>query len=112
MPDGGSGGKGGDVYFRASQNISSLYSLRRAHFFGNPGKHGKGNKRDGLAGKDLIYNVPVGTEVIEVKKSRYDDRKIRPKEELKFKVADLDEHGSTFMVAKGGKGGVGNGKVS
>lgn len=41
MPDGGSGGNGGDVYFKASRMLGSLYELRKAHFFGNSGKSGK-----------------------------------------------------------------------
>lgn len=40
IPDGGSGGKGGDVYFRSTGRLSSLYDLRRAHFLGNNGKYG------------------------------------------------------------------------
>jgi GTP-binding protein len=43
-PDGGSGGKGGDVYFKASEKMTSLYDLRRAHFLGNNGKGGKVSK--------------------------------------------------------------------
>jgi GTPase len=42
QPDGGCGGQGGSVYFEATEKLNSLFDLRRAHFKGNPGKHGKG----------------------------------------------------------------------
>lgn len=48
--------------------MNSLYELRRAHFRGNHGKGGKHAKQNGVAGKDVHFNVPIGTEVIEVKK--------------------------------------------
>lgn len=47
VPDGGSGGHGGSVYFRSTGRVTSLHDLRRAHFKGNPGKSGKGQKRHG-----------------------------------------------------------------
>lgn len=67
IPDGGSGGKGGNVYFQASDRLSNLYELRRAHFKGNNGKLGKSGKRNGTDGKDIRYTIPVGTEIFEVK---------------------------------------------
>ena len=63
IADGGNGGKGGDVYFQASERLSNLYELRRAHFKGNNGKSGKGQKRNGPIGRDINYTVPVGTEI-------------------------------------------------
>lgn len=68
IPDGGSGGKGGDVYFRASARLQNLYELRRAHFKGNSGDSGKGDKNNGTDAKDIRYTVPLGTEIYEVKK--------------------------------------------
>ncbi len=67
MPDGGSGGNGGDVYFQSSSRLHNLYDLRRAHFKGNNGKPGKGEKGHGTHGKDIHYTVPLGTEIYEVK---------------------------------------------
>lgn len=78
MPDGGSGGKGGSVYFRATGRITSLHDLRRAHFKGNPGKNGKGSQRYGADGADKTFNVPLGTEVFHVKNSLRIHNKYNP----------------------------------
>ena len=102
MPDGGSGGKGGGVYFRASSRLSNLYELRRAHFKGNPGKPGKANQRHGHDGKDVRFSVPVGTEVHLIKTKTSSNGVLT---EEKLKVADLDEEMEEFCVAKGGYGG-------
>ena len=107
IADGGNGGRGGDVSFQASGRLSNLHELRRAHFKGNNGKHGKGQKRGGSDAKDIMYNVPVGTEVFKIKKSEDPDDPDCVVEQLS-KVADLDEEGQSFLVAKGGRGGVGN----
>ena len=69
VPDGGCGGKGGDVYFKATSRLSNLYELRRAHFKGNNGKSGKSQKAIGTNGRDIHYSVPIGTEIYEVKRS-------------------------------------------
>ena len=53
VPDGGNGGDGGSVYFKASGAVTSLYGLHKAHFKGNNGKLGAGKKRNGLNGKDI-----------------------------------------------------------
>ena len=66
VPDGGSGGHGGAVVFKANARITSLHDLRRAHFKGNSGKQGKGKQRHGQDGTDKSYSVPVGTEIYEV----------------------------------------------
>ena len=96
LPDGGSGGQGGDVYFQATQRLSNLFELRRAHFKGNNGKPGKAQKRNGTDGKPVQYSVPLGTEIFEIK------RNIKNKQQaefshgadyMTFKVADLDEEG-------------------
>ena len=69
IPDGGSGGDGGDVYFKSTARLANLYELRRAHFKGNGGRPGKGLKQHGNDGRDIHYSVPLGTEVYEVKRS-------------------------------------------
>ena len=85
-----------------------MYDLRRAHFFGNKGGYGTSKRRDGNVGKDTYYSVPMGTEVWEVTRTTTDGMI----EEKKVKIADLDENGSEFLMAKGGRGGVGNFKVN
>ena len=109
IPDGGSGGRGGDVYFQASERLSNLYELRRAHFKGNNGKSGKGQKRHGADGKDIRYNVPIGTEVFQIKRNVKSSQlsKVTGTEYFE-KIADLDEEDQEVRVAKGGRGGVGN----
>ena len=83
-----------------------MYELRRAHFKGNHGKHGKGQQRHGTDGKDIRFSVPVGTEIHKIKTKFVGDSLV----EEKIKVADLDAAGEEFMVAKGGFGGEGNHK--
>ena len=109
VPDGGSGGDGGDVYFKASMRLQNLYELRRAHFTGNNGKSGKGDKSGGNNGKDIRYTVPLGTEIYEIKsKTKTKNLMASGSEVFKIKVADLQEEGDEFRVAKGGAGGSGN----
>jgi GTP-binding protein len=94
-PDGGDGGRGGDVVFKASEHVNSLLTL-----FYDPkcvaqdGGAGKGQKMFGKRGKDLVVPVPLGTEVYEV--------------ETGLLVADITEPGQSVIVAKGGAGGYGN----
>jgi GTP-binding protein len=109
IPDGGDGGIGGSVNFRASNRISSLFELRRAHFKGNGGKSGKSQKRNGLSGKEINFTVPLGTEIFRVKKNDKGKPELGTIEgEYKFKVHDLDEENATFQAAKGGQPGIGN----
>jgi len=94
-PDGGDGGKGGDVYFEASEKYHSFEHLHKDFFLkaedGNPGEK---NKRHGKNGKDLIIYVPLGTTIYKI------DQK-RP-------LADMLFDGQKIKVAKGGRGGGGN----
>jgi GTP-binding protein len=93
-PDGGDGGKGGDVWLRADRNVASLLAFRdHPHRRAASGAHGAGKKRHGAAGPDLVVDVPVGTTVRS------------PDGEL---LADLVRHGDRWLAARGGRGGRGN----
>ncbi len=97
-PDGGDGGDGGDVMVRASLNVDSLIAFRRKRFFraGNGGD-GKSKKRHGKKGENLVVQVPPGTVVIN--KNQIGEDSI---------IADLVGVGEEVLVARGGKGGLGN----
>eukprot|EP00941_MAST-03F_sp_MAST-3F-sp1_P003343 g3343.t1 len=118
-PDGGNGGKGGDVIIRATESMRML-SLPKRHFKGEAGQNGRGAKRHGRKGKDKIVHVPVGTIISEVE-VEYDDMWWcdeseqwfggDEKETLKV-VADLSSPGDEYCAAKGGNGGMGNGRFA
>ena len=94
-PDGGDGGRGGDVVFKASEHVNSLLSLYYdPKCFAQDGGPGQGQKMFGKRGKDLVVPVPLGTEV-------YD-------EDTGLMLADITEPGQSVVVAKGGAGGYGN----
>lgn len=94
-PDGGDGGRGGDVIFKASEHINSLLSLYYdPKCFAQDGGQGQSQKMYGKRGKDLVVPVPLGTEVYEV--------------DTDLLVADITEPGQSVVVAKGGVGGFGN----
>ena len=94
-PDGGDGGRGGDVVFKASDHINSLLSLYYdPKCFAQDGGPGQGQKMYGKRGKDLVVPVPPGTEVYDA--------------DTGLLVADIVEPGQTVVVAKGGAGGFGN----
>ena len=94
-PDGGDGGKGGDIILIADENISTLLDLQyRKRFVAENGHHGEGNNRRGEDGKDLYIKVPVGTLVKDAKTG--------------FILRDLVYPGEKVTVAKGGEGGKGN----
>jgi GTP-binding protein len=93
-PDGGDGGKGGDVWLRANRNAASLLAFRdHPHRRATSGTHGRGDKRHGASGADLIVDVPEGTVV------RERDGTV---------VADLVHHGDLWLAARSGRGGQGN----
>ena len=93
-PDGGNGGKGGDVIVEADRNVASLLAFRdHPHRRAKSGTHGSGNRRHGATGPDLIVPVPEGTVV----KGRSGDL-----------AADLVGHGERYVAARGGRGGRGN----
>ena len=94
-PDGGDGGRGGDVWIEAVEGLNTLIDYRyQQHFKAGTGIHGMGRNRHGAAGEDVVMKVPVGTQVLE------DDKETM--------VADLDEAGKRVLLAKGGNGGWGN----
>ncbi len=94
-PDGGDGGKGGSVIFRACQQVGTLVDLRNHHHIrAKNGQPGQGVKKSGRNGKDVIVNVPMGTLVIDI--------------ETESIIADLIDDGQQVVVAKGGIGGRGN----
>ena len=70
-PDGGDGGKGGDVLFKAVNNLNTLIDFRyKQHFKSESGKNGAGKKKTGLNGKNLIIKVPVGTVILSEDKKK------------------------------------------
>src|SRR5712691_11572205 len=92
-PDGGDGGRGGSVYLVARAGVSTLLEfVRRRHLRAESGGHGKGARQHGKAGVDLIIAVPPGTQ-------------IRSEDGL---LVDLVRIGDMIMVARGGRGGLGN----
>jgi GTP-binding protein len=94
-PDGGDGGRGGDVVLRAVAGEQSLVALRyMPHYEGQNGGRGSGKKQHGANGADTLVDVPIGTVVYDAETSRI--------------LADLVKEGDTFVAASGGKGGRGN----
>jgi GTP-binding protein len=95
-PDGGNGGKGGDIIFEAVPGLNTLIDFRYAQHFKAPrGVHGSGRDRHGAAGKDLVIKVPIGTQLISD-----DDRETV--------LLDLTEVGQRVTFLQGGLGGRGN----
>jgi len=94
-PDGGDGGRGGDVILEADKDIGSLMKYRhQRHFKANDGARGQGQKKTGKSGGDIVINLPVGTI-------------IRDKETGEV-LADLSKDSERVVAAHGGKGGLGN----
>lgn len=94
-PDGGDGGKGGDVIIRTRKNLRSLdYAKMKKNFKAKPGQNGQKRNKSGAKGKDEIIEVPIGTMI-----KRADDDTL---------LVDLTENNQEYLAAKGGKGGKGN----
>jgi GTP-binding protein len=92
-PDGGDGGRGGNVVFEVDHNLNTLGAFRRQKLVqAEPGQPGETNRKHGKKGEDAIIKVPEGTQVYEG-------------EEL---IADLTQDNSRAIIAKGGRGGFGN----
>jgi len=95
-PDGGDGGKGGDVVFEAVPGLNTLIDFRYTQHFRAPrGKGGAGSNRTGAGGDDLVIKVPIGTQIL----ADDEDRTL---------LADLTEPGQRLIFLKGGMGGRGN----
>ena len=93
-PDGGDGGKGGDIWLVADRNVASLLGFKdHPHRQAASGTHGQGKRRHGRSGADLMVPVPEGTVVRDMEGSL---------------LADLPEAGTSWLAARGGEGGRGN----
>jgi len=105
-PDGGDGGKGGDVILRVDPNMRTLidYQYKR-HFKAERGEHGKGANRHGKNGKDTIIPVPPGTVVYKIIDPDLTGENLKDSRNLKF-IGELLE--GELVVARGGEGGLGN----
>jgi GTPase len=94
-PDGGDGGRGGDVWVVAVDGLNTLIDFRyQQHFFAKNGQPGMGRNRTGKDGDDIVLRVPVGTEILD--------------EDEETVIADLTEVDQRVLLAKGGNGGFGN----
>ncbi|MGB0382667.1 MAG: GTPase ObgE, partial [Alphaproteobacteria bacterium] len=94
-PDGGDGGKGGDIWLHASKDLNTLIDYRFAkHFKATTGIHGMGRNRTGAQGDDLILTMPLGTQVFDA--------------ETGILLADLIDEEQRVCIARGGRGGLGN----
>jgi GTP-binding protein len=94
-PDGGDGGRGGDVWAEAVDGLNTLIDFRyQQHFFAKNGQGGMGRQRTGRDGDDIVLRVPVGTEILE--------------EDASTVIADLARVGDRELLARGGNGGFGN----
>lgn len=94
-PDGGDGGRGGDVTVRADRNLTTLLDYTyRDSWKAERGQHGEGSNRTGRSGEDIVLPVPPGTVVRDA--------------DTKELIGEVMEHGDSLLVAKGGRGGKGN----
>jgi GTP-binding protein len=94
-PDGGDGGRGGHITFKATDQLNTLLDLKyKREYRAEKGQHGKGKKMHGKDGKDCLVTVPVGTVIKDASK---DDV-----------LVDLDKSGKEAVIARGGRGGLGN----
>src|SRR5512141_1020753 len=94
-PDGGDGGRGGSIYLVVDAGETSLRDFRHAHHFkATPGGRGSGQKSHGKAGQDLTLKVPPGTGIFDGETGEL--------------LGDLVAADQTLMVARGGRGGLGN----
>jgi GTPase len=94
-PDGGDGGKGGDIWIEAADGINTLIDYRyQQHHKAATGGHGMGKNRHGADGQDIVLRVPTGTQVLD--------------EDKETLIADLSTAGMRVLLARGGNGGFGN----
>lgn len=104
-PDGGNGGNGGHIIIRANDRVKSLGGMART-YYGYQGERGKGKNLYGRNADHKFVEVPVGTLVCKTQDRSLAEHEIDP--DLSDIVADLDQHGSMFIAARGGAGGRGN----
>lgn len=98
-PNGGDGGKGGDVFLVADRNLRSLIDFRyRSHFRADNGSGGQGSDKHGRGGKDSVIRVPLGSVIKDADSG--------------VVLADLTEPEQTFLAAAGGRGGLGNARFA
>jgi len=96
-PNGGDGGRGGHIIFKAVDNLNTLIDFRYAqHFKAEKGHHGAGRSKSGAKGKDLVIKVPIGTQILD--------------ENNETVLLDMTETGQEVRFLKGGDGGFGNEK--
>lgn len=94
-PDGGDGGKGGDIYFKVDPDMNTLLDFRfKRKFHAEDGKNGEGSHRFGKSGEDLYIKVPIGTVVRDAETGKI--------------VTDLSKEGQIELILPGGRGGKGN----
>src|SRR5258705_8402833 len=94
-PDGGDGGRGGSIYAVADANLNTLIDFRYTRIFrAKSGENGRGRDQYGKGAEDIVLRVPVGTVIREA--------------ETGATIADLAKNGERALLAKGGKGGIGN----
>ena len=94
-PDGGDGGRGGDVWLEAVEDLNTLIDYRyQQHYKARTGEHGMGRQMHGANSDDITLRVPVGTEVFE--------------EDHETLIVDMDTNGKRYLLARGGNGGWGN----
>jgi len=94
-PDGGDGGRGGSIYAEADANLNTLIDYRYTRIFrAKAGENGRGRDQNGRGAEDIVLRVPVGTIVRDA--------------ESREKIADLANDGDKALLARGGKGGLGN----
>jgi GTP-binding protein len=94
-PDGGDGGRGGDVWIEAAEGLNTLIDFRyQQHFKADTGGHGQGRQMHGAKGEDVVLRVPVGTQVLD--------------EDKETVLLDMDTPGKSELLLKGGNGGWGN----
>ena len=94
-PDGGDGGRGGDVWAECVEGLNTLIDYRyQQHFKAQKGVHGMGRNRTGASGEDVVLKLPAGTQILD--------------EDGETVIADLTEVGQRIRLARGGNGGFGN----
>ncbi len=93
-PDGGDGGRGGNIILKCTRDLNTLIDYRyQQHFKAKNGVAGMGRRKNGAGGDDIVLKVPLGTQIFD------DNQRL---------IIDLAYHDQEFMIAKGGRGGLGN----